>query len=113
MAGLVPEAMLVFARQQRGACRATHWTGDVTGGEPCACLRHRVEVWRRSILSAVAAEFTVTQVVGENDDDVGLGRGLGGFDAGNQGKQDGEDGQWKAWDPSAKMVQTWGADYCD
>ena len=43
-------------------------------------LRHPVDLRRRDILRAVTAEIAVTEIIGQDDDEVRLLRGFGGTD---------------------------------
>jgi hypothetical protein len=75
---LVAEALLVTAGQKAGARRAAIGTADVTAREAHAVPRDAVEVGRGDFPSkALAAQFTVAEVVGDDDEDVGLALGGG------------------------------------
>ncbi len=70
--------------QERGPCRATSG-GVVELGEADAVAGQGVEV-RRVDLAAVTPDVRVSDVVAEEDDDVGSGKGGGGQgEAGNDG----------------------------
>ncbi|OPZ04305.1 MAG: hypothetical protein BWZ10_03187 [candidate division BRC1 bacterium ADurb.BinA364] len=75
-AGIVLEAkaMLIAPRHQAGARRRADRMGGVAVGEAHAIGGQRVDVWRGDVLATLAAQVGVAQIVGENDDDVGLGR---------------------------------------
>ncbi len=70
------EAGGVAARHEAGARGAAIRRGDVAVGEAEAVFCERIDVWGRDVLGeALTAEFAVTEVVGVEDDDVGLDGG--------------------------------------
>src|SRR5262249_44703306 len=68
---LMPEAVLVAAREQPGPRRAAIRPADVTAREAHPRLRQGVEVRCRHVLAAVEADVGVALVVGDDDDDIG------------------------------------------
>ena len=75
---LVTEALLVTAGQKAGARRAAIGTADVTARKAHAVPRNAVEVRRGDFRGkALAAQFTVAEIVGDDDEDVGPALGGG------------------------------------
>jgi len=68
----VAETVLVAAGHQPRAGRAAVRPGDVAVTEAHAVLGERIDVRRRDVLAALEADVGVAQVVGQQDDDVGL-----------------------------------------
>ena len=65
----------VASRENRGTARGADFGRDVELGEAGAFGGHLVEVRGANDRMSVATQVTVTQVIGEDDDDIGLGRG--------------------------------------
>ena len=82
----VAEPLLVAAGEQAGPRGAADGAGDVAGRAPRTGPGHRIEVRRRSVLAAVAAEFTVAKIIGHDDDHVRRPVLLGG-DCGQAGRE--------------------------
>ena len=81
------EALLVAAGQQAGPGRAAIRAGDVAARAADAVLGERVDVRRGDVLAAVHADVGVAEVVGQEDEMLGL-RLLSpaGSDGGEQGE---------------------------
>lgn len=62
----------VAAGHQPGARGRADVGGGVKGRELRAFLRHAIEIGRADQFRAVGAEIAIAQIVGEDDDDVGL-----------------------------------------
>ena len=88
------EPLLIAARHEASASGAAIRPTDVAVGEPDAVLRDRVDVGRGNIPGkTLARELTPTEIVGEDDEDVGLafgGRGDGGERREDAGEQERE-----------------------
>ena len=67
----------ILAGHERGACRRADRTSGVGIGETLALRGEAIEVRRLVILAAVAAEIGPTEIVGEDDNNVGPDRILG------------------------------------
>ena len=62
----------VQPRHQRAARRCANRTARVGLGEAQPLRRQLVDVRRGDVFSAVAAEVTVAEIIGQDEDDVGL-----------------------------------------
>ena len=87
-----PETGLVTPGQQARAGGGTEGGGDVALGESNPAGRERINVRRRNLGIALASEFTVAEVVREEDDDIG-GRLGGDAVQGEQSDAEKEQGQ--------------------
>ena len=80
----------VATRHERGATRGTDFGGGIELREAQAFGGHAIQVRRLDGRMAVATEVTVTEVVGQDDDDVRLRGGVGSEGEGRQqGQQQG------------------------
>src|SRR5262245_51300692 len=75
------------AGHQRRARGRTEWRGCVKLSESCALGGHAVDARGLELRMAVAAEVTVTEVVGEYDDDIGRARVGSAREGGAQGEK--------------------------
>ena len=94
---LKTEARLVTPRQQRRARGRAERRRHVTirKAHPTGC--QRIQVRRRNVAPAVAAEFTVAEIVGDDVNDIGSSRRSGAVKCGQrQQQQRGETGEPKA-----------------
>jgi hypothetical protein len=73
---LVTEALLVTAGQKAGSRRAAIGTADVTAREAYAVPRDAIEVRGGDFRGkALAAQFTVAEVISDDDEDIGFAFG--------------------------------------
>ena len=70
--GLEPEAVLIPPSDQSGAGRTTLRCADVARREPHAVRRDGVNLRRDDLPRSLAAEIGIPEIVGKDDDDVGL-----------------------------------------
>ena len=94
---LKSEPRLVTPRQQRRARGRAERRRHVTirKAHPTGC--ERIQVRRRNVFAAIATEFTVAEIVGDDVNDVGSSRRSGAVKCGQrQQQQRGEAGEPKA-----------------
>ena len=84
------ETGLVATGEQRGAGGGAERGGDVTVGEAHAAGREGIEVRCGDFFAAVATEFAVTEIVGDDKDDVGARLRFGRCSDHDMGAGDGE-----------------------
>jgi len=81
---LVAEALLVATGQECGPRGAANGSHDVSGGKYDAAARERVDVWGADVLGySLATKVSVTQVVQQYQNDVGLSLSGGDIGAGS------------------------------
>ena len=87
-----PGNMPVMQRRPR---RRADRRGGVVLREPRPLLRHPVEVRASAIArAAVAAQVAGAEVVGEDEDDVRTGGGIGGADGRSEAESQGKQQKW-------------------
>ena len=87
--GVHAGARPVLAAHQRRARRLAVRAAGVAAGEPHPLRRQAVDVRRLVILAAVTGDVGVAEVVGEDEDDVGFARRVGGVDRCHGSRQQG------------------------
>ncbi len=70
-----PHALGIASRHQRGTGRRADARRGVEIGQAQAFGSHPVQVGRLNVTGAIAGEVGVAQIIGEDQDDVGLGGG--------------------------------------
>src|SRR5262245_23848336 len=68
----VPEPLLISAGQEPGSGGRAVGTGDITAGAAHARVGQGVQVRRGNLPTALHAEITVSHVVADDDDNIGL-----------------------------------------
>ena len=68
-------ALLIAASHQARAGRAAIRPADVAAGEAHAAFGQRINLRRVNLRVALAAQFAVAEIVGKDDEDVGLALG--------------------------------------
>ncbi len=82
---LVSEPLLIPARHEAGPRRAADGAGDIAARKADAVVRDRVDMRRGDVLPPLAAEFAVSQIVGDDHQDI-RPRAIGGGRAGGFGR---------------------------
>ena len=80
----------VLAGHEHTAGRRAHVVAGVVRGELHALAGEAVDVWRRHLGRAIATEIAVTEVIGENEDDVGFFGGVGATPEGREQDRENE-----------------------
>ena len=76
----------ITAREQSRTGRSSHWCGHHKALEFTAFLGDAIDVWSANSLGSETAQVAVALVIGEDDDEIGLGamHGSGGKEHGQQ-----------------------------
>ena len=64
------EPLLIAAGEQAGAGGTADRAGYVTAGATNAISCQRINVWGQDIFAALTSEVGITQIIGENEQDV-------------------------------------------